>query len=74
MLFYNDKVSEDFFANSCNPSLLLILSEFFPIPQCPKLIRAWWTSSTGYMADLVSPIGSWWTPLAGGVASQLSVQ
>ena len=43
---------------------------FYPLQvnsPTPKLTHAWWTSSTGCVADLEPSTGSLWPPLAGGV-------
>ena len=38
-----------------NRYLFLSSPMFIPCPQMPYVIRAWWTSSTGYEADHESP-------------------
>ena len=53
-----------------NRSLFLFSSRFTPRSSALWFIRAWWTSSTGYEADLDTSPEWWWSPLACGVRTK----
>ena len=55
--------TSEYCASGTQP-ISFVLRDVIPHITAPYVIRAWWTSTAGHVADLELPL-EWW-PLAGG--------